>query len=143
MLDPNQFHVNEAWIVFKLNDAPIQTELDGAFNCLALMDAASCFILGSEFIPARAAEPSKMEARRLLKKGQSHKQQFPRTLFIASEQTADALAEEATRQKITVMRVPEKELLVFIGEARDGFKERFGGEVQGAIIGGVERRYQP
>lgn len=130
MLNPKQFRVNEAWIAFKLNDAPIQTELDGAFNCLALMDAASCFILGSEFIPARAAEPSKIEARRLLKKGRSHKQQLPRTLLIASEQTADALAEEATRQEITVTRVPENELLVFIGEARAGFKERFGGEAQ-------------
>lgn len=130
MLDPNQFRVNEAWIAFKLNDGPIQTELDGAFNCVALMDAASCFFLGSEFIPARAAQPSKMEARRLLKKGQRHKQQLPRTLLIASEQTADTLAEEATRQKIIVTRVPENELLVFIGEARTGFKERFGGETQ-------------
>jgi hypothetical protein len=130
MLHPNQFDVNEAWIVFRLNDAPIQTELDGDFNCLALMDAASCFILGSEFIAARAAEPSALQARRLLKTGHSHKQQFPRTLFIPREQKADALAEEATRQKITVTRVPEDELLVFIGEAREGFRERFGGKVQ-------------
>lgn len=127
MLNPNQFEVNEAWIAFRLNDAPIQTELDGAFNCLALMDAASCFILGSEFVSAGAPEPSEMIARRLLKKGQSHKQQLPGTLFIASEQrAADALAEEAIRQKIGVTRVPENELLVFIGEARDGFRERFG-----------------
>jgi hypothetical protein len=126
MLNPNQFQVNEAWIAFRLNDAPIQTELDGAFNCLALMDAASCFILGSEFVSASAPEPSEMISRRLLKKGQSHTQQLPGTLFIASEQTADALAEEAIRQKIRVTRVPENELLVFIGEARDGFSERFG-----------------
>jgi hypothetical protein len=128
MLDPKQFDVNEAWIAFRLNDTPIRTELDGDFNCLALMDAASCFILGSEFIPAGAPEPSKMEARRLLRQGQAHKQQLPRTLYIASEQPADALTEEATRQKISVTRVPENELLVFIGEARAGFRERFGGE---------------
>lgn len=126
MLTPNQFQINEAWIAFRLNDAPIQTELDGAFNCLALMDAASCFILGSEFVSADAPEPSEMIARRLLKKGQSHKQQLPGTLFIASEQRADTLVEEARRQKIGVTRVPENELLVFIGEARDGFRERFG-----------------
>jgi hypothetical protein len=66
MLHPNQFQVNEAWIAFQLNDAPIETALDGAFNCLALMDAASCFILGTEFIPATAAQPSKMQTRRLL-----------------------------------------------------------------------------
>jgi hypothetical protein len=28
MLHPNQFQINEAWIVFKLNDEPIHTELD-------------------------------------------------------------------------------------------------------------------
>jgi hypothetical protein len=130
MLQPDQFEVNEAWIVFKLNDAPIQTDRDGDFNCLALMDAASCFILASEFIPANATEPSQMDARRLLKIGQSHKQQLPRTLFIAQEQKADALAEEAKRQKLAVTRVTENDLLAIIGEARDGFRERFGGRSQ-------------
>lgn len=94
------------------------------------MDAASCFILGSEFIAADAVEPSGMEACRLLRAGQSHKQKLPQTLLIPREQKADALAEEATRQKIAVTRVPENELLVFIGEAREGFRERFGGKAQ-------------
>lgn len=127
MLEPNQFRVNEAWIAFQLNDTPIRTD-DGDFNCLALMDAASCFLLCFEFIPALAAEASTMEVRRLLKKGQSHKQRLPSKLFIPSEQTADALAAEATRQKIAVRRVPESELFVFIGEARAGFRERFASE---------------
>ena len=43
---PNQFHVDEAWIVFKLNDEPLRTDRDGLFNIICLMDAASCFILG-------------------------------------------------------------------------------------------------
>lgn len=51
MLHPQQFEVNEAWIAFRLNGAPVRTERDGDFNCIALMDAASCFILGSQFIP--------------------------------------------------------------------------------------------
>ena len=118
--------VDEAWIAFRLNDAPIQTEADGAFNCLAMMDAASCFILGSEFIPASANEPSRMEVRRLLKNGQSHKRQLPQTLFVAREQPDDSIAREAKRQGISVVPVPEGELLIFIGEARDGFRERFG-----------------
>ncbi len=45
MLHPNQFQVNEAWIAFQLNDAPIHTRSDGDFNCIALMDAASCFMM--------------------------------------------------------------------------------------------------
>ena len=125
MLHPNQFTVNEAWIAFRLNDAPIQTEADGAFNCLALMDAASCFILASEFIPANASEPSQIEVRRMLKKAQSHKQQLPQTLFVAHGQPSDSIAREAKRQGISVVQVPESELLIFIGEARDGFRERF------------------
>lgn len=127
MLHPNQFHVNEAWIAFKLNDAPIATGADGDFNFIALMDAASCFILSSTPIPASAAEPSKLEARRLLKEGQTHKQQLPKTIFIPSAQSANILAAEAERQGITVVRVPEDQLLLFIGEAREGFSKRFGG----------------
>jgi len=127
VLHPNQFQVNEAWIAFKLNDAPIQTESDGDFNFIALMDAASCFILSSAPVPTSATEPSKMEARRLLKEGQAHKQQLPKTLFISGEQPAIFLAVEAERQGITVVRVPEDQLLLFIGEAREGFREHLGG----------------
>ena len=130
MLHPNQFAVNEAWIAFQLNDAPLQTEQDGSFNCLALMDAASCFILGSEFITASEEAASQLEVRRLLKKGKSHKNQLPKTLFLAREQSGQSIEREAARQKIAVVRVPESELLVFIGEARAGFRERFGGGAQ-------------
>jgi hypothetical protein len=126
MLHPNQFTVNEAWIAFQLNDAPIHTEQDGTFNCLALMDAASCFILGTEFVSASHEDASQLEIRRLVKKGKSHKNQFPKTLLLAREHAGGSIEREAARQKIAVVRVPESELLVFIGEARDGFRERFG-----------------
>lgn len=127
MLQPQQFEVNEAWIVFRLNGNPVRTERDGDFNCIALMDAASCFILGSEFIPVTATEPTRAQFRRLLKKAQRQKEQLPNTLFIARENIADLIAREATHQGIDVVRVAESELLVFIGEARQGFAERFEG----------------
>ena len=130
MLHPNQFTVNEAWIAFQLNDAPLQTEQDGSLNCFALMDAASCFILGSGFIAASEEEASQLEIRRLLKKGKSHKNQLPKTLFLAREQLGASIEREAVRHKITVVRVPESELLVFIAEAREAFRERFGASAQ-------------
>lgn len=126
-MHPNQFQVNEAWIVFKLNDAPVFTESDGDFNFISLMDAASCFILGSAPVPVSAMEPSTIEVKRLLQQAQAHLQQLPKTLFIPSGQPAKFLTIEAERQGITVVRVPEDQLLVFIGEAREDFKERFGG----------------
>lgn len=128
MFDPSQFQVNEAWIAFKLNDAPVVTEVDGDFNVLALMDAASCMILGTEFVRADSSEPSHLESKRLLKSGYSHKQQFPKKLFIPTNQAADLLSVEAERNKIIVVRVPEELLLIFLGEAREGFQQQVSGD---------------
>ncbi len=123
VFDPGRLHVNEAWIAFKLNDAPISTEKDGDFNVLALMDAASCYILGTEFVPVHSAEPSELESKRLLKGGYSRKQKFPKTLIISADLAADTLRIEAERHGIAVDRVPEEQLLVCISDAREGFKE--------------------
>jgi hypothetical protein len=125
MLHPKQFEVNEAWIAFRLNGATIRTERDGDFNCIALMDAASCFILCSEFIPVTAAEPTTAQFRRMLKDAKRHKQQLPKTLFVPREDVADRVTREAAQQSIDVVRIAESELLIFIGEAREGFAERF------------------
>ncbi len=131
MFEPSQFQVNEAWIAFRLNDAPVTTESDGDFNVLALMDAASCYMLGTEFIRTGSSEPSQLESIRLLKGGQSHKQQYPKSLIIPTNLEAGILSTEAERHGINVIRIPEKQLLMFIGEARQGFQEHVsGGKVQ-------------
>lgn len=123
MLHPRQFEVNEAWIAFRLNDAPIQTEEDGDFNCIALMDAASCFIFGTELIPVTDEEPAQLQIRRLLRDAQRHGEQLPKTLFVSQEDDFDLLTREASRQRIDVVSVPENQLLIFIGEARRGYAE--------------------
>lgn len=128
MLHPSQFQVNEAWIAFQLNDEPIRTEQDGSFNCVALMDAASCFILGSKLVPIEESELSQLDARRLLKEGWKHKKQLPTTLFVPKGQFQTILPDEAKRQGISVVSLLESELLIFIGEARDGFREHVQGK---------------
>ncbi len=131
MFKPNQFQVNETWIAFKLNDAPVSTDADGDFNILALMDAASCFILGTELVRTDSSEPSQLESKRLLKAGKSHKQQYPKSIYIPTNQAASILSTESELQGITVVRIPEEQLLVFIGEARQGFQEHVnGGKIQ-------------
>ena len=124
MLHPNQFQVNEAWIAFQLNDAPIRTERDGSFNSIALMDAASCFILGMVMVPMLETEPSKLEVKRLLKMGWEHKKQYPGKLFVPTGQFPAILPAEAKRKHIPVVPVLESQLLAFIGEAQQGFRER-------------------
>lgn len=128
MLHPSQFQVNEAWIGFQLNGAPIRTEREGSFNGVALMDAASCFIFGMVLVPVDDAEPSKLEVRRLFKMGWVHKKHYPTTLFLPTGRFETVLPAEAKRLGISVVPVHESELLVFIGEAQEGFKERFENE---------------
>jgi hypothetical protein len=126
MLLPNQFQVNEAWIVFKLNDEPIRTEKDGDFDLIALMDAASCFILSSSSKSSSTSELTRLESKRMLTQGKKHKNQLPKTLFIPERQPAQQLRTEAESKGITVVQIPEDQLIIFIGEARAGFREHVG-----------------
>ena len=126
MLHPSQFEVNEAWIAFRLNDAPLNTSSDGALNCVALMDAASCFLLASAFV-ATSKQMSKLEARHLLAQARKHKGELPKTLFIAAGCPAQHLEREAEHRKVAIARVPEDQLVPFIREARESFSEHFGG----------------
>jgi hypothetical protein len=122
-LHPNQFHVNEAWIAFQLNEAPIETEQDGSLNCIALMDAASCFILGTTLIPTKEPEPSVFELKRLISTSSEHKNELPAKILVPEGQFQKILPTEAKRRGIAVVPVKESELEVFIGEARQGFRE--------------------
>ncbi len=48
MLYPQQFEVNEAWIAFRMNRIPVQTERDDDVNVIALMDAAELLVFIGE-----------------------------------------------------------------------------------------------
>jgi hypothetical protein len=122
-LHPNQFQVNEAWIVLQLNETPIHTEYEGSFNCLFLMDAASCFLLGTELIASAQEEPSQMQARHMLTAAWAKKGEFPKTLYMPTGKFPGTMKAEAERLGMWVVRAPEDQLLVFIGEARDGYRE--------------------
>ena len=123
MLHPKQFKPNDAWIFFRLNEAPIHAGRNGEFNLFALMDAASCFILGTELIPAVAPQLTRSEFNRLLADARRHTEKLPETLFISESQGATLVTRAATSRGVNVVRIAESELFVFIGEAREGFAE--------------------
>ncbi len=84
LLHRSQFEVDEARIVFQLNDARIRTGEDGAFKCVALMDAASCSIFDMAMVPIGKPEPAALEVRRLRKKGWEARRRYPDTLFASA-----------------------------------------------------------
>lgn len=127
MLHPKNYQVNETWIAFQLNDAPVMTDRDGDFNVIALMDAASCFILDIGYVSTDALEMPQSEAERLLDVAYSHKKQYSNELLIPSHQMASVLSEQAERRGIHVVRVPEEQLHVLIDEARESFQGHISG----------------
>lgn len=122
-MGPDQFNVNEAWLVFQLNEMPIRTEQDGSFNAICLMDAASLFILSTQMVATQHDEPSEFEVRSLFKAAWGHKQQFPAKLFRSSGQFEMIVPAQAKRHGIAVVPVPAHELAPFTREARQGFRE--------------------
>ena len=127
MLHPRDYSVNEAWIVFRLNDTPVETGQDGDFNVVCLMDAASCYILGNEFVPTSMAEVPESIAERLIETGRARANVLPQKLLLSSECGSAQFAQLAKRSGIKSERVPDNKLTAFVSEARDGFREHIGG----------------
>jgi hypothetical protein len=126
MLHPKNYIVDETWMIFKVNAAPITTEKDGDFNIFVLMDAASCFILSSVMISVNEKEPTLLESKRILKEGKSHNNELPKELLIPNEQCADIFVSAAERLGIKIVRLPEIQLKVYTEDARKAFRENFG-----------------
>ncbi len=128
-MHPREFHVGDAWVVFQLNEEPIRTVQDGSFNCVCLMDAASCFILSNAMVPLSQPEPSQLDARRLLRTAIERDKRRPDKLFIPTGAFQTHFSTEAKKLKLEVVSVDESELLPFVAEARQGFKKHVqGGE---------------
>jgi hypothetical protein len=122
MLSPEQFEVNEAWIVFQLNYDPIPTEIDGEIDCFALMDAASLFILGSIFLKSGSLNSSIDEIHQLLQSAYSHKAEWPKKLLVPKVLKATQVESEAESRDITVVPVTKGDIAVFTREACQAFK---------------------
>lgn len=128
-----RFELNEAWIVFRLNEQPIPTEQDGDLDFLALMDAASRFILGVTPVAVGPSGPTPLEAKRLLRDGKTCAACSPRTLIVPTDLVAPCVIDEAERLGIELRRVEAEQLVAFIGEAQQDFRERFGGRDAGQV----------
>jgi len=93
------------------------------FNVFALMDAASFYILCTEFVKIDSLEPLETESKRLLKNGYSQKEEYPKMIFIPTNQSASIFSKEAELLDIVIVRIPEQELHVYVDDARNALRE--------------------
>lgn len=127
LLDPSQFFPNDAWIFFRLNDAPIVTAEDGDFDVLCLMDAASCYILGNDFVPILDdADPGQIAAG-LLAAAQDQGGCFPKKLFVSDEFAIDRFVSLAKTIGAELTSFRDEDLAPFISEAKEEFLAHVGG----------------
>ena len=125
-MHPSQFSVNEVWIFFKINDQPVSTQVDGDLDAFALMDAASLFMLGVEFVRVDAPDSSNAEIRRLLETAFGHKRSWAKKILVPSGTPNVPIFAEAQSVGVPVAEVEAKETAGMLREARRAFKEHFG-----------------
>lgn len=124
-MHPDQFAVNEAWIIFRLFDDPMQVQdVTGGVAGFGLMDAGSTCMLNFQLLPV-GRDFSELEARSFFQSLKVPKPpRPPRRLFFGSDVDSDALTEEASRLKIPFVLVNPTELDGIVAAARNGFSDR-------------------
>ncbi len=126
-IDPHEYDRNEAWLLFRLNDAPVRTESDGDFNVMAIMDVGTGLILGMEFVGVLEEELSEFESRKLLASAESEAGGRPRQLLVDSEQKVDQLIGAASAMGLKVIPESGSNLNPITQEAREGFAAHVSG----------------
>jgi len=127
MVHPSDYSPNQAWIFFKLNYVPVSTEFEGEFDVYALMDAASLYILGTEFVSVGSLDDAASKVRSLLEAAHSQASAWPETLLVSEASPVANLLSEAESSGISIDVLSDGELAKFTREARQGFKAHFGG----------------
>ena len=127
-IEPSNFSQNEAWLLFRLTEAPLRTERDGDFNVFALLDVATGLILGMEFVEASASEPSELQSRRLLSGAEGSAGCRPQLVYYDSERDLENFA--ASLSALSIEACPELEghLAPLTREAREGFLAHLAGD---------------
>jgi hypothetical protein len=121
------FEPNDAWIVFRLNSAPLRTRGDGDFNCFAAIDAATLLLHAMEMVPVAMGSPDRVHSGKLLKTAHATTGCLPRLLMIADDDPAEALVAAAEDRGVEVARAPADQIAELTREAREFFAEQFGG----------------
>lgn len=83
-IDPSDFSRNDAWLLFQLNDAPVQTMTDGDFHAMAIMEVSTGMSFGMEMMDVGDSEMSETQSRKLLTTSGKQAGSLPRRLFVAS-----------------------------------------------------------
>jgi len=131
ILFPEDFEHNQAWLVFRINQTPIQTP-EQSFDVYVLQDAASMFILGQTFASHDESEFDAEEVVQIMNSARNQTDGWPEELIlIGVPQANNPFVAVARHHKIPVRTVSEGELSFYIKDVQEGFEEFLGAKSDG------------
>lgn len=121
MLTPSQFSENEAWLAFVATTKPIQTEIDGDFNLMVLVDAATGVICNIVLFSVDLIEPSQNDASKLFELARARQGRLPSMLVLPGDLYSVSIPAVAAKLGVDVVRIPEDQLVAFTNPVREAF----------------------
>jgi len=125
MLKAHNFEVNEAWIAVRVNKNDFLVENE-PYTIHALIDAASCYVLGFTLSPVASGAPEQSDVDVLFKKAWAAKKEWAKKLIIEEGSVAEFVFRKQAKQNgLTVEIRPQSDLIPIIGDLIKSFASDF------------------
>ena len=130
MLTPDQFRVNEAWIVVRINEAFLFVK-DEPYDIYVLIDADSCYVLGHVLSRVTNEAPHEKDVEALFKKAWEAKNQWAERLILTENFIAeDVFRKQAEQNNLSVSIVPLSNLESIVDPLKESFASDFIGNAK-------------
>ncbi|MCW8801117.1 MAG: hypothetical protein OQK71_09350 [Desulfobacter sp.] len=128
MFTPDQFEVNEVWIVIRINEDFLFVKED-PYDMFVLMDAASAYVLGFVFSKVVAEAPTVKDVEELFNNAWGAKRQWAKKLIVTDESVAsNVFIQEAEKNGIPFVIVPISDLSSIVEPLKESFEKDFIGK---------------
>lgn len=125
MITPDQFRVNEAWIIAKINEQFLYVQ-DEPYDSYVLMDAASCYVFGHVLSRVVDEAPREKDVKELFQTAFEGKNQWADILILTGNTPADdVFRKEAEQKGLYVKIINESDLETILGPLKETFASVF------------------
>ena len=125
-LQPRDYQVNETWLAYRINSAPINVD-HKEIDLYVLQDAASMFLFGNVFAAAGTDFPEIMQVEKLLSSAHAKRDQWPIELLLPGNPGQDnSFVIAAGKHEVKVRGVPESQLSFYIKDTQEAYEDFLG-----------------
>jgi len=128
LITPNQFKVNEAWIIVRINDDFLFVQ-DEPYDIYVLVDASSAYMFGHVLSKVVDKAPPEKDVENLFDQAWSTKSQWAKKLIISNDSIANGVfKKQAEKNGLLIDIVEVSELTPIVGPLKEVFVKDFMGK---------------